>query len=197
MAVQVPLNILILLYSLFLTGIFINRVWYSFGHPVYATLQRYLLLDTWILSRAASWRCRGLLLGLLFLLLPILLLLGATCSLHAMGFVNVQSCGPLTGVYYVSKQVGLCVIIWQNISGLLASPHWLTLNKIFFDQQCWRKPTAQFSYFELPLSEHNVLRVDNTQHVMILLLVGRQIYQACESYDFYRTFRFFNETGYA
>mgnify|MGYP001796059789 FL=1 len=111
MAVQVPLNILILLYSIFLTGIFINRVWYSFGHPVYATLQRYLLLDTWILSRAASRKCRGLLLGLLFLLLPILLLLGATCGLHAMGFVNVQSCGPLTGVYYVSKQVGLCVII--------------------------------------------------------------------------------------
>ena len=78
---------------------------------MYATLQRYLLLDTWVLSQAASRKCRGLLLGLLFLLLPILLLLGATCSLHAMGFVNVQSCGPLTGVYYVSKQVGLCVII--------------------------------------------------------------------------------------
>lgn len=99
------------------TGIFMNRVWYSFGHPVYATLQRYLLLDTWILSQAATRKCRGLFLGLLFLLLPILLLLGAACSIHALGFVNVQSCGPLTGVYYVSKPV--CVSCFHEYYSFL------------------------------------------------------------------------------
>ncbi|XP_067927798.1 SUN domain-containing protein 2-like isoform X2 [Watersipora subatra] len=84
--------------------ILISRIWYNFGHPVYATLQRYLLLDSWLLSRAFVRQLRGLLAGLLLLLLPLTLLFGGVCSLHAMGFLNVQMCAPITNVYYVNKQ---------------------------------------------------------------------------------------------
>lgn len=92
-------------FVLIFVGIFFNRVWYSFGYPVYTTLQRCLLLDTWLLSRSVTRSLRKLLAGLLLLLVPLFLLFLTTCSLHYFGVMNIAPCAPVTGVYYVTKQV--------------------------------------------------------------------------------------------
>lgn len=82
-----------------------NRMWQGFGYPIYATLQRYLLLDSWLLSRSCVRKLAGLLLGLLFILLPFVLLAGGACGIHAIGLANLGPCAKITGIYYVDKHV--------------------------------------------------------------------------------------------
>ncbi|KAF6018596.1 sun1 [Bugula neritina] len=86
------------------TRILLHRMWHNFGLPIYATLQRYLLLDTWILSRRFISTLRSLILALLLLLIPLVLLSGSACGLHYMGWLNISPCAKVTGVYYVSKR---------------------------------------------------------------------------------------------
>ena len=108
---NLPVNYILSIY----TGILFSRIWYNFGHPIYSTLQRYLLVDSWLLSRSCIRQFRALILGLLFLFIPLLLLAGCICSIHALGFVNVPVCAPLTNVYYITKRVSLLPALYYSL----------------------------------------------------------------------------------
>jgi len=87
----------------------VSKTCWAVGLPVYTTLQKYLLCETWLLSRSTFGAVRQLLIPLLLLLVPFAVLFATTCGLHTLGYMNVQLCAKATGVYNIDTVVRIIV----------------------------------------------------------------------------------------